>query len=156
MEFPEWDFILVKNNIFPFLHGEIGLVNYALDGFYYIIDDKIKILSNQEKTARNSSIIAEVGLEQSREQINNAWKQTQSVDLELYGILKKDITDSLKWQNLAEDERNNMVEEKKSVDDKIAAIKNEQKTIEADTKIKRGFKSSKKVLQRNWGENQVR
>jgi hypothetical protein len=139
MEFPEWDFIPVKNNIFPFLHGEIGLVNYALDGFYYTIDDKIKILSDQEKTARNSSIIAEVGLEQSREH------------LEFYGILKKDITDSLKRQNLAEDEWNNMVEEKKSVDDQIAAIKNEQNTMEADTKIKRGFKSSKKVLQRNWG-----
>ena len=36
VEFPEWDFIPVKNYVYPVLHGEIGLVNDDVDGFYDI------------------------------------------------------------------------------------------------------------------------
>ncbi len=59
------------------------------------LDENVEILSDEEKTARNTFIVAKVALENSRQHID-AWKQTQFVDLEFYDILKKDITDSLK------------------------------------------------------------
>jgi hypothetical protein len=49
VEFPEWDFIHVKNYIHPVLHDEIGLVNDALDGFYNVLDENVEIMSDEEK-----------------------------------------------------------------------------------------------------------
>jgi hypothetical protein len=34
VQFPVWDFIEVDHFVYPVLHGEIGLVNDALDSFY--------------------------------------------------------------------------------------------------------------------------
>jgi len=34
VDFPLWDFIEVINYVYPVLHGEIGLINLALDSFF--------------------------------------------------------------------------------------------------------------------------
>jgi len=86
--------------------------------------------------ARNGSITAEVALEKSHHEMD-VWKQTKAVDIEFYDILRKDITASLKQQDLAEYERNNLVAEKKSLDDMLAVIRTEKKTIESNIKSKR-------------------
>ena len=56
-----WDFIEVLNCIFPTLHAaEIGLCNHALDSFLDFVGDGVMSLSDQEKTARNKHIVADV------------------------------------------------------------------------------------------------
>ncbi len=60
VEFPIWDFLEVKYYIYPVLHGEIGLVNGAVDGLYSELDDNVEKMSSEEKTARNHQIIADI------------------------------------------------------------------------------------------------
>jgi hypothetical protein len=59
VDFPIWDFIPVSNYVYPILHGEIGLVNDAIDLFYDILDDNVEVMSDAEKTARNNYIVAD-------------------------------------------------------------------------------------------------
>ncbi len=42
VDFPLWDFIEVIHYVYPVLHGEISLVNNALDAFYDVLDDNIE------------------------------------------------------------------------------------------------------------------
>jgi hypothetical protein len=49
VDFPLWEFIEVINYVYPVLHGEIGLVNHALDELYGILDDNVEVMSDEEK-----------------------------------------------------------------------------------------------------------
>jgi hypothetical protein len=69
-----WDFIKPKHYIFPQLHFKIGVVNMVLDNFYVFLEDRIKVLSPEEKTASNSVLIAEASLQESK----NALEEWQS------------------------------------------------------------------------------
>jgi hypothetical protein len=51
--YPLWDFIDIEDYIFLILHGEIGLANLALDYFLDFVDDKLGVLSEEEKVAQN-------------------------------------------------------------------------------------------------------
>lgn len=73
----------MKNYIYPDLHGEMGLVLMASMILLMIILN----LSDLEKTAGNSYIVAKVSLEKSHQQID-LLKKTQYVDFEFYDILK--------------------------------------------------------------------
>jgi hypothetical protein len=44
-----WDFIELKDYIFPVLHFEIGAVNNVLDSFYGFVEDRVELLSQEEK-----------------------------------------------------------------------------------------------------------
>lgn len=70
VEFPVWDFLEIEYYIYPVLHGEIGLVNCAVDGFYDILDDNIEILSEEEKMARNVQIMADIAKDDAVEKRN--------------------------------------------------------------------------------------
>jgi hypothetical protein len=48
-EFPRWNFIEVKHYVYPVLHGEIGLINNALDAFYDVLDENIEVMRDEEK-----------------------------------------------------------------------------------------------------------
>jgi hypothetical protein len=112
VDFPIWDFIPVSNYVYPVLHGQIGLVNDAVDLFYVILDDNAEVMSDVEKTTRNNYIVAEIALENSRE-ILKRWKEMQSIDLEFYDVLRKDISNALKQRGLSDVEQNRLKEEKK-------------------------------------------
>ena len=67
VDFPLWEFIEVINYVYPVLHGEIGLINLALDSFYDILDDNVEVMSEEEKIIRNTTILADAAFETSRE-----------------------------------------------------------------------------------------
>ncbi len=52
--------------MFPQLHFEIGVVNMVLDNFYGFIEDRVEVLLLEEKVARNSIIISETSLQESK------------------------------------------------------------------------------------------
>jgi hypothetical protein len=64
-----WSFIEPKKYIFPQLHFEIGVINMVLDNFYGIIEDRVEVLSPEEKVARNSIIFAETSLQESKKNL---------------------------------------------------------------------------------------
>ena len=64
-----WSFIEPKKYIFPQLHFEIGVVNMVLDNFYGFIEDRVEVLSQEEKVARNSIIFAETSLQESKKKL---------------------------------------------------------------------------------------
>ncbi len=57
LDFPEWDFMEIKNYVHPVLHGKIGWVSCTLDWFNDLLDNNIETQLEEEKTARNVSII---------------------------------------------------------------------------------------------------
>jgi len=94
VDFPLWEFIEVINYVYPVLHREIGLVNHAQDAFYYMLDDNIELMSDEEKIIRNTTILADAAFETSREKMEE-WKITSTVDLSFHEILRDEITTSL-------------------------------------------------------------
>jgi hypothetical protein len=94
VDFPLWEFIEVINYVYPVLHGEIGLVNHALDAFHDILDDNVEVMSDEEKFIRNTTILADAAFETSREKMEE-WKATSTVDLSFHEILMDEITTSL-------------------------------------------------------------
>jgi len=71
VDFPLWDFIPVSDYIYPVLHGEIGLVNNALDAFYDILDDNIEVLTDEEKISHTTTILADAALETAAEEFKH-------------------------------------------------------------------------------------
>ena len=66
VDFAIRDFIDVINFVYPVLHGEIGLVDAATDCFYDVLDDKIEVMSNDEKKARTKVILKEVKVDEGK------------------------------------------------------------------------------------------
>lgn len=52
-----WDFIEPENYIFPVLHFEIGAVNNVLDSFFGFVEDRVEVLSEEEKLLRSRTIM---------------------------------------------------------------------------------------------------
>jgi len=57
---PLIDFIQPENYIFPQLHFEIGAVNNVLDHLQSFIEEQVEVISDEERTLRNSKITANV------------------------------------------------------------------------------------------------
>jgi hypothetical protein len=55
---PLIDFIQPENYIFPQLHFEIGAVNNVLDHLKAFIEEQVEVISDEERTLRNSKITA--------------------------------------------------------------------------------------------------
>ena len=49
--------------MYPVLHGEIGLVNAAIDCFFNVLDDKVKSMTVEEKKGRTKLTLAEIKLD---------------------------------------------------------------------------------------------
>ena len=143
VDFPLWDFIEVKYYVYPVLHGEIGLVNNALDAFSDILDDNIEVMSDEEKTARNTTIFADATLESAVEKLKD-WKERSSIDVRFYEVLNSEIKDRLKGQGISQDERNELVAKRAEINKNIADMKAQPKLLEEDVKNKNELFSAAK------------
>ena len=71
VDYPLWDFVEVMNYIAPVLHAaEIGLCNDALDSFLDFVDDRVESLSDEEMTARNEHVVADVAFDCAVKKLN--------------------------------------------------------------------------------------
>ena len=91
--------------IYPVLHGESGLVNNALDTFYDILDDNVEVMSDEEKVACNRTILADMALEAALEN-SQEYRDSSTVDVSFYDILKSDISRQLRSCGISEEEKN--------------------------------------------------
>ncbi len=144
VDFPLWEFIKVINYVNPVLHGEIGLVNHALDALYDILDDNVEVMSDEEKIICNTTILADAAFETSREKMEE-WKATNRVDLSFHEILMDEITTSLQQHGISEEEKNRLRGEREEIKAMISNAKMEQKGKADDVKQKRqAFMTAKK------------
>jgi len=143
VDFPLWDFIEVKYYVYPVLHGEIGLVNNALDAFSDILDDNIEVMSDEEKTARSTTIFADATLESAVEKLKD-WRERSSIDVRFYEVLNSEIKDRLKGQGISQDERNELVAKRAEINKNIADMKAQPKLLEEDVKNKNELFSAAK------------
>ena len=122
VDFPLWDFIPVSNYIYPVLHGEIGSVNNALDAFIDIIDDNIKVLTDEEKTFRNTTIFADAAWETAADELKHFKDERSLVDIRFYEVLKSDIKDRLK-EEITQDEKTELLHEMQEIQQAVLDIK---------------------------------
>jgi hypothetical protein len=92
VDFTLWNFIPVSHYIYPVLHGEIGQVNNALDAFYDVLDDNVEVLTDEGKTSRNTTILADAVFETAAEELET-FKESLKVDISFHDILKSAIKD---------------------------------------------------------------
>ncbi len=83
------------------------MVNNALDVFYDILDHSIEVLTDEEKTSGNKTILADATLETAVEELK-IFKEHSLVDIRHYEVLKSDIKDRLKGE-ITQDEKNKLL-----------------------------------------------
>ena len=160
VDFPLWDFIPVSHYIYPVLHGEIGLVNNALDAFYDILDDNIEVLTDEEKMSRNTTILSDAAFEAATENLTT-FKESLKADITFYDIMKSDINDRLQ-EAISQEERDELYQQMQEIRLTVSQKKAEQKELEADVKAKRAqYFSAKKAfkelrLKKTKGDRPVR
>ncbi len=112
--------------VYLVLHGEIGLVNNALDAFYDILDDNIEVISDEEKIAHNTTILADAALEAALENMKD-WKASSAVDLSFYEIFKSEIRSNLRRRGISEEEKNWLLCEREEINEMISDSRKQQK-----------------------------
>jgi len=91
-------FIEPKHYIFPQLHFEIGVVNMVLDNFYGFIEDRVEVLSPEEKVARSSVTIAESSTKVCKNQLEE-WLGDTFYTLNELRIQKSNMASALKLRH---------------------------------------------------------
>jgi len=144
VDFPLWDFIEVINYVYPVLHGEIGLINLALDSFYDILDDNVEVMSEEEKIIRNTTILTDAAFETSRETLEEL-KASTTDDVSFQEIVLEEILASLRQRGISEEEKNRLRGEMEEVKANIRNMKMEVKNKANDVKQKKlAFTAAKK------------
>ena len=134
---PLIEFIEPSHYIFPQLHFEIGAANNVIDNLRCFIEDEIEQLSNEEKTARNSVIMADVSLEKAKE-ASDKWKTNGgAIDLHMYRMERVNVNTALKNRNLNQEARADLMDQKQRIDDLIERHLQEQKRLQQDLTLKR-------------------
>ena len=136
VDYPVWDFIPIENYIFPQLHFEIGVVNMVLDNLYCFIEDRVEVLSPEEKVGRNKVIIANVALDEAKEKLAS-WTENKEVDLEMYRMEKNNISVALRSRDTLHGELESMMSERLELESLIEALVAERKELEAAVSGKR-------------------
>ena len=140
-----WDFIEVINYVYPVLHGEIGLINLALDSFYDILDDNVEVMSEEEKIIRNTTILTDAAFETSRETLEEL-KASTTDDVSFQEIVLEEILASLRQRGISEEEKNRLRGEMEEVKANIRNMKMEVKNKANDVKQKKlAFTAAKKI-----------
>jgi hypothetical protein len=121
------EFIEPSNYIFPQLHFEIGAVNNAVDNFRCFNEEEIDQLSDTEKTARNSVIMANVALDKAKEAFGAMKKNRGVIDLHMYWMERVNVYAALKDRNFNLDARADLMEQKQWIDDLIERHQQDQK-----------------------------
>jgi len=144
VDFPLWDFIEVINYVYPVLHGEIGLINLALDSFYDVLDDNIEVMSEEEKIIRNTTFHTDAAFETSRETLEEL-KASTTDDVSFQEIVLEEILASLRQRGISEEEKNRLRGEMEEVKANIRNMKMEVKNKANDVKQKKlAFTAAKK------------
>ena len=137
------DFIQPQNFIFPQLHFEIGAVNNVLDRLRAFIEEQVEVLSDEEKTLRNSKIIADVAYTKAKQ------KQAMfnSADLNFYKLERAQLNRELKSRAISQETRNELSEQKEEMEYWVALLTAEQNQLKNDLSTKRDiFLAASKAL----------
>jgi len=147
---PVFDFVEPSHYIFPLLHFEIGAVNNLLDNFRAFVEDVIEVVSDEEKTARNRVIIADVSHTKAKQLIDQWNSDGGSIELRAYRVEKAQVTAMLRHQGLPRDEIQSLKVQKDELDATIEVLNAQQKLLEKDVSAKRAVLSeAKKALKKN-------
>lgn len=66
-----FDFIEIYHYLFPVLHAEIGLVNNIMDALWEWIDERVELISEEERSIRNLRIVTELQWEWDRKELDD-------------------------------------------------------------------------------------
>ncbi len=125
---PLIDFIQPQNFIFPQLHFEIGAVNNVLDRLRAFIEEQVEVISDEEKTLRNSKIIADVAYTKAKQ------KQAMfnSADLNFYKLERAQLNRELKSRAISQETQNELSEQKEEMEYWVALLTAEQNQLKND------------------------
>jgi len=126
---PIWDFIEPKHYIFPVLHFEIGAVNNVLDSFYGFVEDRVELLSEEEKVLRSSAVIAEVAFSEAQRALSG-WKETGAVNLAMHRIEKTTLVQHLRRTTLTANERQELTQQRAQLEAIINDLVKQRKVFE--------------------------
>jgi len=138
-----WDFIEIRNYIFPQLHFEIGVVNMVLENLYSFVEEQVEVISPEEKIARNNIIVAEGTLEQARERLEE-WHATSNPILSRLRLEKSYIISSLRSRTLTTEQKAHIALEKETKEREISELVQQRKLLEKDVPLKRKIVSDRK------------
>ncbi len=134
---PLIEFIEPSNYIFLQLHFEIGAANNVMDNLRCFIEEEVEQLSNEEKTTRNSVIMADVSLQKAKE-ASEQWKRNGGViDLHMYRMERVNVNNALKGRNLNQEARVDLMDQKQWIENLIERHVQEQKRLQQDLTLKR-------------------
>jgi len=108
---PIWDFIEPKPYIFPVLHFVIGAVNNVLDSLYGFVEDRVELLSEEEKVLQSSAVIAEVAFSEAQRALSG-WKETGAANLAMHRIEKTTLVQHLRRTTLTANERQELTQQR--------------------------------------------
>ncbi len=103
------DFIEPHHCIFPQLHFEIGAVNNVLDYLQGFIEEEVEILSDAEREARKTKIIADVSCIKAKDNLLEFSTTGGSVELNMYRLKRVHLTQALKPENLIQNKRDSLL-----------------------------------------------
>ncbi len=93
------------------LHFEIGAVNNVLDSLYGFVEDRVELLSEEEKVLRSSAVIAEVAFSEAQRALSG-WKETGAVNLAMHRIEKTTLVQHLRRTTLTANERQELTQQR--------------------------------------------
>ncbi len=138
---------LVKTRLYRGVHIAYA-DRSALDSFYDILDDKVEVMSEEEKIIRNTTILTDAAFETSRETLEEL-KASTTDDVSFQEIVLEEILASLRQRGISEEEKNRLHGEMEEVKANIRNMKMEVKNKANDVKQKKAsLHCSKKKIQR--------
>jgi len=122
---PIINFIEPKDYIFPQLHFEIGAVNNVLDALRAFTEDQVEVLSQEEREARNTKIIADVALERAKDNFS----RFNFEELKFYRLERVELNNRLKDRSLDAESRAELMERKEEIEYWVTTLTAEQSKV---------------------------
>jgi len=130
---PIINFIEPKDYIFPQLHFEIGAVNNVLDALRAFTEDQVEVLSQEEREARNTKIIADVALERAKDNFS----RFNFEELKFYRLERVELNNRLKDRSLDAESRAELMERKEEIEYWVTTLTAEQERLKLDVSRRR-------------------
>jgi hypothetical protein len=122
-------------------------VSNVLDGLRAFTEEKVEVLSEPDKEARNLNIIADVSYTKARGKAEVFNTTGGSVELKLFRIERVRLNQSLKGRTQTQEDREALLAQWQKIDDEIESLIQEQKRLKTDALAKRkAFMEASKVL----------
>jgi len=136
---PLIDFMQPENYIFPQLHFKIGAVNNVLDCPRAFIEEQVEVISDEERTLRNSKIIADMAYTKAKRKQDMFHRAV----LNFHKLERANLNRELKSRTISQETRNEMNEQKEEME----YLTVEQKQLKQDVSSTRDvFAAASKVL----------